>query len=112
MAADKGATMAPDKGWTMRSKIKPRNQELPRLQIGQDVEKYKGAYGGPGKIVSKFPVGDNEWRYIVAHKIEGGFGKLLHIYGEGQLRPLETRGTDDRSSSREAPTKALRGRSR
>lgn len=92
----------------MRVKIKPRKQELPRLQIGDDVEKYGGSYGGPGRIVSKFPVNETEWRYIVSHKIEGGYGKLLHIYTEGQLRKLP----DDRGISHQASAKALRGRSR
>lgn len=53
---------------------------------GDEVVKFDGAYGGPGVVKSSFEVKPGEWRIVVAHKIEGGFGELLHIYGAKQLR--------------------------
>jgi hypothetical protein len=87
---------------------KRESMNLPRLQIGDDVEKFGGSYGGPGRIVSKFPVNENEWRFIVSHKIEGGYGKLLHIYTAGQLRKLP----NDRGATCQASTKEVRRRNR
>ena len=54
------------------------------FEVGDPVEKFGGQYGGPGIVVGKFEVAPGEWRYNVAHKIEGGYG--IHIYSAGQLR--------------------------
>ncbi len=61
----------------------------PQFQIGALVEKIGGAYGGPGEICGAFEVAPGDWRYNVAHKIEGGFGKLIHIYNGRQLKRRE-----------------------
>lgn len=48
----------------------------------------KGAgYQGPGKVEAVVLV-DGDFVYIVSHKIEGGEGKLLHLYRDAQLEPL------------------------
>jgi hypothetical protein len=36
-----------------------------------------------------FEVRPGEVRYLVAHKIDGGWGELLHIYSEKNLRLLD-----------------------
>lgn len=57
--------------------------------MGDRVEKFGGAYGGPGVVVGHFFLPNTgEWRYNVAHRIEGGYGHLIHIYNGSQLRPL------------------------
>lgn len=56
------------------------------FEPGDPVEKHGGAYGGPGKVVGKFEAAPGVWRYVVAHKIEGGWGVFLHIYSAAQIR--------------------------
>jgi hypothetical protein len=56
--------------------------------VGDRVTKFAGDYGGPGIVKAVVPHGDSH-RYMVAHKIEGGFGEFLHIYSEHQLRGLD-----------------------
>jgi hypothetical protein len=46
----------------------------------------KGDYGGPGIVKGKFQIKPGVWRYNVAHKIEGGWGEMIHIYSEGNLK--------------------------
>jgi hypothetical protein len=57
-----------------------------KFEIGDPVEKHAGEYGGPGEVVGHFEVKAGAWRYNVAHRIEGGFGRLIHIYSENQIR--------------------------
>lgn len=57
--------------------------------IGDHVEKYTGAYVGPG-VIKGFAFFGDEIRYIVAHKIEGGNGEFLHVYSPANIRPLRT----------------------
>ena len=56
---------------------------------GHMIEKVGGSYGGPGKVLAAFQVDDGKWRYVAAHKIEGGTGFLLHIYERKQIRHLK-----------------------
>lgn len=59
------------------------------FEKGDIVEKYSGDYGGPGVIEAVLDISDGRRRYLVAHKISGGWGTLLHIYGESQLRKYD-----------------------
>lgn len=56
-----------------------------KFALWDKVRKHKGDYGGPGEVVGilKF---DGKIRYEVAFKIEGGFGRFIHIFNEKQLR--------------------------
>lgn len=56
---------------------------------GDKVEKVGGDYGGPGEIVEAFEAQPGKWRYIVAHTIEGGYGRFLHIYAVNQIRHVK-----------------------
>ena len=58
----------------------------PKFSPGDRVWK-TGIYSGPGEIVAMFELDTDVWRYVVAHKIEGGSGVFLHIYSAGQLIP-------------------------
>lgn len=58
------------------------------FELDQPVEKIGGGYGGPGVVVNRFELTPGVWRYVVAHKIEGGWGTFLHIYGDAQLREV------------------------
>jgi len=60
----------------------------PLFQIGDQVHKFAGAYGGPGVVRGHCILAGGAVCYIVAHRIEGCFGELLHIYSEEQLRML------------------------
>ena len=55
---------------------------------GDLVEKFKGDYGGPGVVIKAMMLGGKE-RYLVAHRIEGGFGQFVHIYNSSILRLME-----------------------
>lgn len=58
----------------------------PKFELRQVVEKWTGNYGGPG-IVRGIANDDGQpLRYLVGHKIEGGFGEFYHVYAEGNLR--------------------------
>ena len=57
-----------------------------RFHIGQKVEKHTGDYTGPGFVRGVVFLEDGIVRYVVAHKIEGGTGSLLHLYSEANLR--------------------------
>jgi hypothetical protein len=57
------------------------------FEVGDKVEKHGGEYGGPGEVVGRFEVKPGVWRYNVAHRIEAGYGRLIHIYSEKQIRP-------------------------
>ena len=58
----------------------------PKFSRGDRVWK-TGTYSGPGDVVNVFTTIDGDWRYIVAHTIEGGTGRLLHIYSDANLIP-------------------------
>ena len=61
----------------------------PKFSCGDRVWK-TGTYSGPGDVVSVFEIssGKGEWRYVVAHELEGGTGRLLHIYTGTQLEKI------------------------
>lgn len=59
------------------------------FNVGDKVQKYQGEYGGPGVVVGRFKTLSGKWRYNVAHKIEGGFGSMIHIYTEAQIRKID-----------------------
>jgi hypothetical protein len=52
--------------------------------IGEKVKKIGGQYGGPGVVKAVITV-SGSLRYVVAHRIQDGWGELLHIYSENQL---------------------------
>lgn len=60
--------------------------ERAAFEIGDRVEKFTGGYTGPGVVKAVLPRG----QIVVAHRIAGGSGELLHIYAAAQLRPVET----------------------
>lgn len=55
---------------------------------GQHVEKHTGDYGGRGRVVQRLEPEPGKVRYVVAFKIEGGFGEFFHILNPTQLRPI------------------------
>jgi len=57
----------------------------PDFKIGDRVRKNSGEYGGPGIVRGLCLTALGEYRYLVAHRIEGGWGELLHIYNRRQL---------------------------
>lgn len=57
--------------------------------IGDRVVKTGTGYGGPGIVRDTFQLTDGQWRIVVAHKIDGGWGELLHIYSPVQLEKRE-----------------------
>lgn len=61
----------------------------PKYVEGQLVYKHTGGYGGPGVVRGISMLPSNQIRYLVGHKIEGGFGEFLHVYAEGNLCPAE-----------------------
>lgn len=56
-----------------------------RFKPGDAVRKFTGDYGGPGEVIGTVEF-DGKTRYVVAFKIEGGFGRFLHLLSEHQLR--------------------------
>lgn len=61
-----------------------------KFSTGDRVEKLGGRYGGPGRIAgiaSEFD--DGHVLYLVAHRIEGGFGEFCHVYATANLRLLQ-----------------------
>jgi hypothetical protein len=58
------------------------------FEIGQQVEKIGGDYGGPGIVVGFLDL-EGRARVVVSHRIEGGFGRFAHIYSPSQLRPRD-----------------------
>jgi hypothetical protein len=57
----------------------------PKFKTGDQVWKIGGDYGGPGIVRGRFFNGAGQERFVVAHKIDGGFGQFLHIYSERNL---------------------------
>lgn len=61
----------------------------PMFKVGDRVRKQGGDYGGPGDVIGVvfIPKGDGlqHTRYVVAHKIEGGFGYFINVYSPGQI---------------------------
>lgn len=58
----------------------------PKFEIGQLVYKWTGNYGGPGRVRGIANDEGQPLRYLVGHRIEGGFGEFYHVYAEGNLR--------------------------
>lgn len=69
----------------------PAAEPAPSIAIGDRVEKFAGGYGGPGIVRMVWTDDHGVTRVIVGHKIEGGWGELLHIYSPKQLRPIADR---------------------
>lgn len=61
----------------------------PKFQIGDAVFKWTGDYTGPGIVRGISILGNGKLRYLVGHRIEGGDGEFLHVYAEGNLRPID-----------------------
>jgi hypothetical protein len=61
----------------------------PKFQIGQLVYKWTGDYTGPGIVRGHAINGSGKLRYLVGHRVEGGTGEFLHVYAEGNLKPLD-----------------------
>jgi len=61
----------------------------PRFKVGQTVYKHTGNYGGVGIVRGIANDTDQPLRYLVGHKIEGGFGEFYHVYAEGNLREVD-----------------------
>lgn len=57
------------------------------FNFSDPVIKATGDYGGPGRVVASFEATPGNRRYVVAFKIEGGFGEFFHILTEKQLQP-------------------------
>jgi len=55
------------------------------LACGAHVKKTGTGYGGPGRVCGVAIAEDGSPRVIVAHKIEGGHGRLIHIYSKAQI---------------------------
>lgn len=55
------------------------------LAFGAHVTKTGAGYGGPGHVCGVAIAEDGSPRIIVAHKIEGGNGRLMHIYSKAQI---------------------------
>lgn len=60
----------------------------PKFKVGQFVYKERGNYGGPGIVRGTIVMSGGSLRYIVGHMIADGYGEFLHIYSQGDLRPL------------------------
>lgn len=61
-----------------------RNLGLP-YEFAQIVRKTGRGYSGPGEVCGVAIAADGSPRVIVAHRIEGGTGHLMHIYTPGQI---------------------------
>jgi len=61
----------------------------PKFEVGQHVYKWTGNYGGHGVVRGIANDTDQPLRYLVGHKIEGGFGEFYHVYAEGNLREVD-----------------------
>jgi hypothetical protein len=61
---------------------------MTRFEVGQLVYKHTGGYGGRGIVRGVTVLPSRQVRYLVGHKIEGGFGEFLHVYAEGNLREV------------------------
>lgn len=56
-----------------------------KFKRGDTVYKTGAGYSGPGKVYAAFLGEDLHWRYVVAHKVDGGQGRFYHLYGLAQL---------------------------
>lgn len=55
------------------------------LAPNASVTKTGTGYGGPGRVCGVAIAEDGSPRIIVAHKLEGGSGRLMHIYSKAQI---------------------------
>lgn len=63
------------------------------IPIDTPVEKIGGSYGGPGIVRGHAVTEKGETRYLVGHRIEGGYGEFLHVYPRDLLiAPCEREG--------------------
>jgi hypothetical protein len=58
----------------------------PKFEVRQLVYKWTGNYGGPGIVRGIANDEGQPLRYLVGHRIEGGYGEFFHVYAEGNLR--------------------------
>ena len=56
-----------------------------RFDKGDRVEKIGGRYGGPGVIMEVIELEPGVVTYVVAYKIEGGWGRLLLLHTASNL---------------------------
>lgn len=61
----------------------------PKFSIGDPVYKWTGDYTGPGVVRGISRNGKGQIRYMVGHTVQGGHGEFLHVYAEGNLRPID-----------------------
>lgn len=59
------------------------------IPIDTPVEKIGGSYGGHGIIRGHAVTESGEARYLVGHRIEGGYGEFLHVYPPNLVRRVE-----------------------
>jgi hypothetical protein len=59
-----------------------------KFKVGDFVYKHTGEYGGPGIVRAVVVLPGGRLRYLVGHMIADGYGEFLHIYSQGNLRPL------------------------
>lgn len=66
-----------------------RNSKKPQFYRGQLVYKHGGRYGGPGVVMGETDELDEDgYRlYNVAMKVEGGYGKFVHVFPASCLKP-------------------------
>lgn len=56
-----------------------------KFNYGDALAKHQGGYTGPGNLRGLALTEAGALRIVVAHKIEGGEGELLHIYAPGNV---------------------------
>jgi hypothetical protein len=78
--------------WGRRKLAFVSSWQSPKFKIGQWVEKWTGDYTGPGIVRGISTLANGRLRYLVGHRIEGGYGEFLHVYAEGNLRLRMTDG--------------------
>jgi len=60
---------------------------------GDRVIKIGGRYGGPGRVVGPPVQMDDDYRlYLVAMKVEGGYGEFVHVFPETALEKDDREG--------------------
>lgn len=72
--------------WMEVIKQPAHHQSDLKFRIGDQVYKWTGDYGGIGTVRGIAINNKGEYRYMVSHMIEDGFGEFIHIYAENQLR--------------------------
>lgn len=64
------------------------------IPIDTPVEKVGGSYGGPGIVRGRAATEVGAPRYLVGHRIEGGYGEFLHVYPRDMLRTRDPKDDD------------------